>query len=182
MVSTISNFSKAHTKICKLLLLFNKVSYGKKNLTVIKNHFKDAFICSVKATLFPTVYWILKITHTHKKMSYRFFLLFFQCTVYLHATSSDSEPSIYQSLHLANKSVWKTMRSLVSCVFLLPNDKSAARARRSVPLLLEGPAICPLASEWHRQWEKKEKKNTGKVAGNVSKQMRADCGLGFFLR
>lgn len=50
----------------------------------------------------------------------------------------------------------ETMRSVVSCVFLLPHDKSAARARRSVPLLLEGPAICPLASEWHRQWEKKE--------------------------
>lgn len=89
---------------------------------------------------------------------------------------SDSEPSIYQSLHLANKSVWETMRSVVSCVFLLLHDKSTAWARRSVPLLLEGPAICPLASEWHRQWEKKKKKTKEKIQGTLLGTLANRCG------
>lgn len=66
---------------------------------------------------------------------------------------------------------------------LFQHDKSLERMRRL------GQTLCATAprgarhlsagtgtSEWHRQWEK------GNVAGNVSKQMRADCGLGFFLR
>lgn len=126
----------------------------------------------------------IKKTKSQTKAPQSIFVFCFLTLYIVTIHPSDSEQSIYQSLHLANKTVWETMCGGVSCVFLLLRDKSVDRARRSVPLLLEGPAICPLASEWHSPKKKRgeRKKNTGNVAGNVSKQMRADCGLGFFLR